>query len=84
MKQNKSLQNQVPASVLYQTGPTELNQNKMSPPSSRDEVARRAYSIYEKQGSQPGNEVKHWLEAEAQLFGGIERETQMHQGSPLF
>jgi len=47
-------------------------------------VARRAYAIYEQQGSQPGNDVKHWLEAEAQLFGGVERESQMHPGSALF
>jgi len=51
---------------------------------SPDTVARRAYTIYEKQGSQPGHEVKHWLEAEAQLFGGVERESQMHSGSSLF
>jgi hypothetical protein len=53
-------------------------------PPSKDDVARCAYSIYESQGSQPGHEVKHWLEAEAQLFGGIERETQMNPKSPLF
>jgi hypothetical protein len=34
--------------------------------------------------AQPGHEVKHWLEAEAQLFGGVERESQMHPGSSLF
>jgi hypothetical protein len=50
----------------------------------KDDVARRAYSIYESQGSHPGQEVKHWLEAEAQLFGGIERETQINPNSPLF
>jgi hypothetical protein len=51
---------------------------------SPEEVARRAYAIDEHQGSQPGHEVKHWLEAEAQLFGGVERESQMHPGSSLF
>jgi hypothetical protein len=50
----------------------------------KDDVARRAYSIYESQGSHPGHEVKHWVEAEAQLFGGIERETQINSNSPLF
>ena len=47
-------------------------------------VARRAYAIYEQQGSPHGHDVKHWLEAEAQLFGGVERESQMHPGSSLF
>jgi hypothetical protein len=52
---------------------------------SPEAVARQAYDIYEQQGSQPGHDVKHhWLEAEAQLFGGVERESQMHPGSSLF
>jgi hypothetical protein len=54
------------------------------PDSIPTQVARRAYAIYEQQGSQPGHEVKHWLEAEAQLIGGVERKTQMHPSSPLF
>jgi hypothetical protein len=62
----------------------DLNQSKTAFPPSSDAVARRAYSIYENQGSQPGHELKNWLEAEAQLFGGVERETQMHPGSSLF
>ena len=35
---------------------------------SADEVARRAYFSYVNQGSLPGHEVQHWLEAEAQLI----------------
>jgi hypothetical protein len=61
-----------------------LNQSKPVSAPSPEAVARRAYAIYERQGSQPGHEVKHWLEAEAQLFGGVERESQMHPGSSLF
>jgi len=33
-----------------------------------DEVARRAYFTYENEGSRPGRDVQHWLEAEAQLL----------------
>jgi hypothetical protein len=62
----------------------DLNQSKTAFAPSPDAAARRAYSIYTNQGSQPGHEVKHWLEAEAQLFGRVERETQMHPGSSLF
>jgi hypothetical protein len=62
----------------------DLHQTKTALAPSPDAVARRAYRIYKSQGSQPGHEVKHWLEAEAQLFGGVERETQMHPGSSLF
>ena len=35
---------------------------------SADEVERRAYFSYVNQGSQPGHDVQHWLEAEAQLL----------------
>jgi len=35
---------------------------------SPDEVARKAYFSYVNQGSLPGHEVQHWLEAEAQLL----------------
>jgi hypothetical protein len=60
------------------------NHSQSAAAPSPEAVARRAYAIYEKQGSQPGHEVKHWLEAEAQLFGGVERESQMHPGASLF
>jgi len=33
-----------------------------------DEVARKAYFAYENNGSQPGHEVQHWLQAEADLI----------------
>jgi hypothetical protein len=62
----------------------DLNPSKTAFVLSPETVARRAYAIYEKQGSQPGHEVTHWLEAEVQLFGGVERESQMHPGSSLF
>jgi hypothetical protein len=35
---------------------------------SPDEVARRAYFSYVNEGSLPGHDVQHWLEAEAQLL----------------
>jgi hypothetical protein len=66
------------------TAVMELIQSQPAAAPSPEALARRAYAIYEHQGSQPGHEVKHWLEAEAQLFGGVERESQMHPGSSLF
>ena len=84
MKLNKSFQDQIPASLVGKSGPMDLSRTKTGFTPSPEEVARRAYFIYENQGSQPGHEVKHWLEAEAQLFGGIERETQMNPKSSLF
>jgi hypothetical protein len=75
---------QIPPSVLIPAGPVDPNTGKSPSPLSPHEVARRAYSIYQKEGSLPGHEVEHWLEAEAQLFGGVERESQMRPGSSLF
>jgi hypothetical protein len=42
-----------------------------------DEVARRAYFSYVNEGSRPGRDVQHWLEAEEQLLA--ERDlTRLH------
>jgi hypothetical protein len=42
-----------------------------------DEVARRAYFTYVNQGSRPGHDVQHWLEAESQLLAERNR-TRVH------
>lgn len=34
---------------------------------NHEEIARRARELWEQDGCQPGNDVKHWLEAEHQL-----------------
>jgi hypothetical protein len=62
-------------------GAKELNQNRVAPAASPDEVARRAYFSYLNEGSIPGREEKHWLEAEAQLIAEMAREAQSHPGS---
>ena len=62
----------------------DLNQSQPVSPRSPEMMAGRAGTIDKQQGSQSGHEVKHWLEAEAQLFGVVERESQMHPGSSLF
>jgi len=35
---------------------------------SADEVAKRAYFSFVNQGSMPGHDVQHWLEAESELL----------------
>jgi hypothetical protein len=45
-----------------------INQNEIYFAPSADEVARRAYFSYVNQGSLPGHDVQHWLEAEAELL----------------
>ena len=37
---------------------------------SSEDVARRAYEIYESRGAQHGSDLDHWLEAERQLKPG--------------
>lgn len=44
-----------------------LNQNYLTSVPPREEVARRAYHKYESSGYSSGNELQHWLEAEAEL-----------------
>jgi hypothetical protein len=46
----------------------ERRQNEIDFAPSADEVARRAYFSYVNEGSRPGRDVQHWLEAEAQLL----------------
>jgi hypothetical protein len=70
MKHNNFFQdqNQKPAGASRPAAVADLNQNKMDFAPSADEVARRAYFSYVNQGSLPGHDVQHWLEAEAQLL----------------
>jgi len=69
MKHNKSShhQNQKPASALRPTAAADVNQGGIDFTPSPDEVARRAYFSYVNQGSLPGHDVQHWLDAEAHL-----------------
>jgi len=61
-------QNQKPASASRPTAVADLNQNEIDFAPSPDEVARKAYFNYENQGSLPGHDVQHWLEAETELI----------------
>jgi hypothetical protein len=45
-----------------------IDQDGISFTPAPDEVARKAYFVYENEGSQPGHEVQHWLKAEAELI----------------
>jgi hypothetical protein len=70
MKDNKSSQDQTqkPARASGPTAAADLNQSGNDFAPSTDEVARRAYFSYVNQGSLPGHDVQHWLEAEAELI----------------
>jgi hypothetical protein len=70
MKHNKQAQHQCrqTASASQPTAAESMNQNEIDFVPSPDEVAGRAYFTYVNQGSLPGHDVQHWLEAEAQLL----------------
>jgi hypothetical protein len=61
-------QNQKPAGASGSAAVADLNQNEIDFAPSPDEVARRAYFSYVNEGSLPGHDVQHWLEAEAELI----------------
>jgi hypothetical protein len=84
MKANQSSPDGKQKSARGLNADAALNQSRSAAAPSPEAVARRAYAIYVNQGSQSRHEVKHWLEAESQLLGGVERESQMHPGSSLF
>jgi hypothetical protein len=67
VKQNNFPQKQEPDGASPPAAPADLNQNNADLKPSPDEVAKRAYLNYVNQGSLPGYDKQHWLEAEAQL-----------------
>ena len=69
MKHNQHYQEQIHAPVgASRPRAADLEQNEIDFTPAPDEVARRAYFSYENQGSLPGHEVQHWLQAEAELI----------------
>jgi hypothetical protein len=79
-----SRSNQDIAAASKPAAANNLNQGEMTFAPAPEAVASRAHGIDEKLGLQPENESKQCLEAGAQLFGGVERESQMHPGTALF
>jgi len=67
-KQFSQDQNQAFSGVSRPAAVADLNQDKIDFAPSADEVARRAYFSYVNQGSRPGHDVQHWLEAEEHLI----------------
>ena len=57
-----------PATTSQPMAAAALDQGAMAFTPSPDEVARRAYFTYVNEGSRPGHDVQHWLDAEAQLL----------------
>jgi hypothetical protein len=80
MKHNKypQHQDQTPDIAARPAMAAALNLDEINFTPAPDEVARRAYFSYVNQGSRPGQEVQHWLKAEADLIA--ERNKTRHHG----
>jgi Cu2+-exporting ATPase len=48
---------------------SESSATKTAPKPARDEVAKKAYALYEKEGRPQGHDQQNWLAAEAELSG---------------
>ena len=48
------------------TNQRDSQQRETSTPASED-VARRAYELFQARGGEPGHDLEHWLEAEREL-----------------
>jgi Protein of unknown function (DUF2934) len=46
---------------------------------SRDDVARRAYELFQARGAEPGHDMENWLEAERELSRTVQDE--LHEQS---
>ncbi len=70
MQHNNLSQNQRQETITVSRSieAAELKQKGIDFSPSTDEVARRAYFSYLNEGSRPGQDVQHWLTAEAQLI----------------
>jgi hypothetical protein len=76
--------NEKAGSTPKPSGDADLDHGKTNKPTAHEPAPRPARRINESKGAPPENGVKQWLEAESQLFGGVERETQMHPGASFF
>jgi hypothetical protein len=66
MKNNTFFPNEKLACARPPAPTANPKQTRLDAKPSRDEVSKRAYYIYLKQGCPQGQDVQHWLEAEAQ------------------
>lgn len=69
-KNNSHGQKPNPPAAPLQVDALPFKKTEFCPSPSREEISRRAYFSYVNEGSNAGNDVHHWLEAEADLRAG--------------
>ncbi len=68
MKHKQNTRNQKYVGAARSAATAEFKPNEVDFVASAEEVARRAYFNYLNQGSLPGQDVEHWLAAEAEVI----------------
>jgi hypothetical protein len=58
-----------PANAQSQSTKASLHQAQRDIGPSKDEIAKKAYSIYQARGCPQGLDLQHWLEAETHIIG---------------
>jgi hypothetical protein len=61
-----------------------MNQSNYNPNESnlcRDEIAKRAYFLWEKEGKVQGRDEQYWLQAETQLIASRKQEIELQKSS---
>jgi hypothetical protein len=49
---------------------------------THEEIAQRAYTLFEKSGRVPGHDIDNWLQAEAQLMADRKAKPETRQAKP--
>jgi len=69
MQDTRGTTSELHANSTVQSRTGELSENHAA---NYDEIRRRAYEIYLKRGSLPGEELQDWLQAERELEGAAQ------------
>jgi len=54
---------------------------KLNGQPTHEEIAQRAYALFERNGKLPGHEMENWLQAEAQLMADRKHAVESRSGS---
>ena len=81
MKHKSPSQSHAPSVTPRSPAASETSRSIPAIVPSQDDIARRAYISYVNEGSQPGHQERHWLEAEARLQDEMANGSGPHSGS---
>jgi Protein of unknown function (DUF2934) len=72
------------ASVIPAPRKAELGSHRVSlaarPLPTHEQIAARAYELWQQSGCAPGRDAENWAQAERELYAGCPQESSAHQG----